>query len=222
MNVRDVLELFLGGLVLGHGPCLVFCAPIILPVVASTEGSWKGGLVSTLKFSAGRMLSYLFLALAASFSYAWLDNFILVDSTHFTVRLLLSILLVILAVLIMSGHVARIGSRGVLRGFTLSSPFVLGILVGLTPCAPLLGSLAYVAVRADGPEEGALLGLAFAIGTLLSPLLILGAVFGSLKRITGTGERALFVLRLAGSAVLFFFAVRLVLEAFSGRATPIG
>jgi sulfite exporter TauE/SafE len=222
MIANDIVELFLGGLVLGHGPCLAFCAPIILPFVAGTEDTWTGGLKATLGFSAGRMLSYLFLALAASLSYAWLDNVILEDETHYTVRLVLSLTLLVLAALILLGHRTGIGSRGWLKGLTSGSPFVLGILVGLSPCAPLLASLAYIAVKAGEPHKGALMGLAFAVGTLLSPLLILGALSGSIKKLVRTSGKALLIFRILSAAVLAFYALRLGFGAFPREFSLLG
>ena len=222
MSASEIFELFLGGLILGHGPCLAFCAPIILPYVASTEMSWRGGLLSTLRFSAGRMISYLFLAVAASFSYAWLDSVVLEDSSRIIVKLLLAFLLLAMAVWLLAGGRGMIHPRGLLGRLTSGSPFVMGTLIGLSPCAPLLGSLAFIAAKAESPADGAVMGLAFAIGTVLSPLLILGALFGSARKLTGKSNRALLLLRIASSAILIMFALRLGFEAFSQRTGLLG
>lgn len=53
---------------------------------------------------------------------------------------------------------------------------LLGLVVGVSPCLPLLGVLTEIMFIADKFYQGWLLGLAFGLGTLISPLLVLGTL----------------------------------------------
>ena len=59
----------------------------------------------------------------------------------------------------------------------------LGLLIGFAPCLPLLGVLAYIAFNAHNLAHGALLGLVFGIGTLVSPLILIGPLAGGFPQL---------------------------------------
>jgi len=61
-------ELFLNGLALGLGPCMVFCLPILVPFIAGTRRGWLEGLKATLAFSLSRLAAYTLLGLLAGLS----------------------------------------------------------------------------------------------------------------------------------------------------------
>ncbi len=63
------------------------------------------------------------------------------------------------------------------------SMILLGILIGVSPCLPLLGALTTIAGWAKGPFVGAFWGLSFGLGTILSPLIILALVAGGLGKL---------------------------------------
>jgi len=54
---------------------------------------------------------------------------------------------------------------------SLASPALLGVFLGLLPCPTSLAVTAYIALAADSPILGAVLGLAFGAGKFFSPLL---------------------------------------------------
>jgi sulfite exporter TauE/SafE len=54
--------------------------------------------------------------------------------------------------------------------------FIVGMLVALSPCLPLIGILLEIALLSKGLFSGVIYSLFFGIGTMLSPLLLLGAV----------------------------------------------
>jgi sulfite exporter TauE/SafE len=59
----------------------------------------------------------------------------------------------------------------------LHMSFVAGVVLGLSPCAPMLGALG-LAVASKSALTGGLIALAFGVGTVLSPVLLIGAVSG--------------------------------------------
>jgi sulfite exporter TauE/SafE len=53
---------------------------------------------------------------------------------------------------------------------------ILGILVGLSPCLPLVGVLLEIALLSKGFFDGVIYSFAFGIGTVLSPMLLIGTL----------------------------------------------
>ena len=89
-------------------------------------------------------------------------------------------------------------------------PFLLGVVDGLTPCGTTAGLLLTVAALGKGPWYGLLAGGLFGLGTIISPLLIIGGVtpvlWSKLARFRYSG----IILRILGAAVLFLWAIVLL------------
>ena len=52
------LELFIIGLTVSVGPCLLFCSPLVLPYIAATRKGFSEGLKAILTFSFARLIAY--------------------------------------------------------------------------------------------------------------------------------------------------------------------
>ena len=58
---------------------------------------------------------------------------------------------------------------------------LLGFLIGIMPCMPLLGLLTYITFTSDSLLHGMSLGLTFGVGTLISPLILFGTLAGGVS-----------------------------------------
>jgi len=66
---ESLYYLFLSGLILGSGPCIGFCAPILAGFIAAYKPSLKKALSSYFAFSSAKLVSYMILgALCGAFS----------------------------------------------------------------------------------------------------------------------------------------------------------
>jgi len=58
MAIGTILTAFILGLV-ATGSCLTICMPFFLPFVIANDNNWKKGLLTSLTFSAGRLIVYM-------------------------------------------------------------------------------------------------------------------------------------------------------------------
>ncbi|MFH1511100.1 MAG: sulfite exporter TauE/SafE family protein [Candidatus Woesearchaeota archaeon] len=192
-----LVESFMLGIIYGFGPCTLSCAPILVPIVMSTSKGMRQGLFQTLLFSLGRIIVYIILgaimgAIGKSFNL-YLPNW------------LIGILLALLGVSL----ILDVQKKCFIKNIRLTGShmaFVAGIIMGISPCAPLLAALA-LAVSSKSSILGATVALVFGIGTLLSPILLIGLVSGKWASIKEFGQINRYI---AGSfliviGTLFFF-----------------
>ncbi|HTY13033.1 MAG TPA: sulfite exporter TauE/SafE family protein [Candidatus Omnitrophota bacterium] len=173
MDINGLATIFLQGIAIGSGPCLMFCAPIVLPFLAGTQRSMAEGIWAVIEFSIGRLAVYISMgALFGYFGY-WLYK-LLVDP-----RLVSGIWIAISVYLIVLGATMALGREGGIKFCRLHSGenmITLGVLAGLSPCFPLLAVMTEIALFSKSAAVGALYALVFGLGTVISPLVVLGAL----------------------------------------------
>ena len=181
------VDLFITGVALSWGPCLSFCAPILVPYIAGTQKGWLFGLKASLAFSLARIIPY---AVLSSISVI-LGQF-LIASFYQTgkgplIYLVVGGCIALLGLIVLLGKsphlkfcapLQKLSSEGGIKGMIL-----LGIVVGFAPCLPLLGVLGYIAFHGQNLMHGLLLGLTFGLGTLISPLILIGPVASEIPQL---------------------------------------
>ncbi|HUY00233.1 MAG TPA: sulfite exporter TauE/SafE family protein [Candidatus Deferrimicrobium sp.] len=139
----DIGTILLEGLIVGltvGTSCLITCLPILVAHIAADHPGFKGGVISSISFSAGRLIAYFLYALIFGLTGLLIEEFIQ-ESTLFII--IFSIIMV--TFLVIYGLSLAIGedyfpslSKKVCNFTTkYRSSFVLGILIGLVPCGPL-------------------------------------------------------------------------------------
>ncbi len=171
MDIGKILYLGLQGFFLGFGPCLVTCAPIMLPI-AGTKKTWQEGFFAALSFSLGRLVVYTILGGLFGYFGAFLLKYYYASGFYYYIQTILSVFLISIGVAVMLGKEIRFRFCGVGEG----NAAVLGVLVGLSPCIPLIGVLLEIAFISNSFLAGLVYSFSFGIGTIISPLLLLGAV----------------------------------------------
>jgi sulfite exporter TauE/SafE len=95
---------------------------------------------------------------------------------------------------------------------SIKGPILLGLTMGILPCLPLLGVLAYIALMTQNLWQGAFYGLAFGMGKFISPLIPLGVLASVLPAGLIKNQRVYgFFSRICGF-VLFLIGVNLVVS----------
>ncbi|HVN67712.1 MAG TPA: sulfite exporter TauE/SafE family protein [Candidatus Sulfotelmatobacter sp.] len=178
MNAGNPLYFFVQGVIIGSGPCLLLCAPVIIPYVAGRQQGWLDGLRATLLFGLGRLFSYTLLGGVAGYIGSYLFQIMAGRVWGNVIWSLASALIVLLGVMIALG-------RGVNNPFCKwaerrSGIFWLGVMLGLSPCLPFIAVLTGIMFAAEKFQQGFLLGAAFGLGTLISPLLLFGPLAAAL------------------------------------------
>lgn len=203
------MELFIIGMISSAGPCLVSCSPVIIPYIAATRKGWKEGLVAVSAFLAGRMAVYSFLGLVAGFAGRWLVMWLNrhSDTVYFAGGLLVMIIGASVIFNAARPKTACSLRKGGVPGSGVKGPALLGLTVGILPCLPLLGVLAYISLSAENVWLGAFYGAAFGAGKFISPLIPIGMLAGSLSGGVLSGRKTSVLLaRVCGAAILFIGA----------------
>jgi uncharacterized protein len=174
----ECLKIFITGFSAGAGPCLLSCAPVLLPMLTADDNEKGQGIAATLSFVFGRLAAYLILGFLAGWSIRWLDIF------HHSAFIPGVIKAAAAGFIIMSGLLIIVGRRisypfcdRFIKYFidkNHRSMFILGILLGFAPCFPLLGILTYIAVKAASPWQGLIYAGCFGLGNMIIVLLLGG------------------------------------------------
>ena len=163
-----VLEAAVLGFTYGLGPCTVSCAPLIVPIIVATAKDKREGVIFSLIFSIGRVFSYTLLGFLSGLLGKQIDWFI--------PNWLLGVIFVLLGI----GIAFNVQKKCLIKNVKITGPymsFFSGVAMGLGPCPPLIALLA-LAVLSQSALTGLAMGFVFGLGTILSPILILGFFSG--------------------------------------------
>lgn len=169
----DILNALILGFTYGLGPCTFACAPLVVPLIMATSKNKKQGIIYSIIFGLGRVISYTILGFLAGLLGSQINLFLS--------KKILGIFFVLLGAAIM----LKVQGKCIYKSrFKITGPFmslIAGIVFGLGPCPPLVALLALAAVSKSA-LTGALMGLVFGIGTVVSPIIILGFFSGWLAK----------------------------------------
>jgi len=235
--IKIVFTLFISGLLLGSGPCLATCGPILISYVAATKQSPKQSILVWLLFSLSRICIYLILSVSIFLLGEFLvrQNLIYIARYVYLVGGIIIILIGALTIIKDSIGVNRICSMifrrmnptsfsatkplgdtevcGVNKRLFKMQPIALGLIMGLLPCAPLLAVLSYIGLKSFAWHWCVLYSLVFGIGTLISPLTLLVLGAGFIPKILFNKPKIYRSLRLICGSIIVFFGIQLIFQA---------
>ena len=210
----NLVELFMIGITMAFGPCLFFCTPIVLSYIAGTQDSGRKGFKSVLIFSLSRAFICVLLGTLAGFFGEILTTTL--DKYGLTIYIIGGTFISLSGILILLGKNPNLHFCQISRKYTVEndvrSSIILGIIIGLLPCAPLLGILVYISLISKDLWQGALLGLSFGVGTMISPLIIFGILVSSLPKIIMKNSKTFEIFKKACGFLLFLFGVQLIVS----------
>jgi sulfite exporter TauE/SafE len=165
----DIINALILGFTYGLGPCTISCAPLVVPLIMSTANTRKEGIILSIIFSLGRVISYIALGALAGLMGRTLDFYL--------PQKYLGIFFVILGIAVFFNIHGKCIMKSRFKITSNSMALVTGIIYGAGPCPPLIALLG-LAVVSKSAIIGALMGLVFGLGTIVSPLIILGLFSG--------------------------------------------
>lgn len=161
------------------GPCLLTCAPVIVTYVAAKQENWRRSLIDIVIFLFGRLFAYIFLGYLAGLSGAilqkvsssWLMPFIKASG---------GLIIIALGVFVLFekepfSFACKFRSNKI---FNAGNLFILGIIMGIVPCGPLLALLLEITLISKSAADGMLYALFFGLGTLISGFISIAALSG--------------------------------------------
>ena len=168
--LQQLIEAFILGILYGLGPCTLSCAPLIVPLIMNTAKNKTQGIIHSIIFSLGRVLTYTFLGFLAGLIGYTLD----ISSS----KKIIGVFIIVLGILIffkIPNNKCIFKSK-----LKITGPFIAlfaGIAWGFSFCPPLLGLLA-ISAASGSALTGSLMAFLFGIGTIISPIILLGFFSG--------------------------------------------
>ncbi len=202
---------------MGWGPCLAYTAPLLLPYIGATKRSWQAGLKIGVMFSLGRLLALAILGGVATFAFSFINRFFPPYRSGY-LYLIIALFMIFLGVLIILGKGFRIPIGRTMRERILDrgteSMLLLGFLMGISPCVPLVAVLTYIACVAENIGSGVLYALSFGIGTAVAPI-VLGSLVGIIPEKLIKSVKLLKGFQIACGTVLILFGSQLIYSIIS-------
>lgn len=161
----SLASVLLLGLSMGLTACTVTCLPYMGVWVLGQGSDRRQAFIHTGLFLAGRVSVYILLGGLAGGLGQWLARWLAAGWGNGAIGL----------ASLGAGLWLLRPSRGSCRAQSARNrtpPFLLGVALAMTPCAPLASLLTLAALGGSG-VEGAAYGLAFGLGAVFSPLLVL-------------------------------------------------
>ncbi len=213
------IQLFGIGFTLGlSAQCFLVCAPFILPFVASVDDDWRKSLRDAALLISGRLSAYIFLGALAGASGGLIDR-VLGSAGISYLKLFAGITIVILGLFIMLGAAPTMRFCEVMRKskFVKGSLFLVGVVIGLVPCLPLLSVVFEITLISKSLFQGAFYALFFGLGTSLASFILIGpsaSLLGHFTSKTVKAPKAQGLLRFACGFLIIAFGIHF-LRTFS-------
>ncbi|MFH1540566.1 MAG: sulfite exporter TauE/SafE family protein [Elusimicrobiota bacterium] len=209
VDTKNFVELFIAGITLGFGPCFLFCAPLTSSYIFAKEFNCKKGLLFTIIFSLGRITAYSILAVVA---VAFI-NTLEIQKNIFKQVAGFIILLTLPAYSLFKNNVkfCNLFCNYFGKNTQNYGTFLLGVFIGLTPCAPLAGVLTYIVCKSENIFDGFFNGLIFGIGTLFSPLILVGLLGGIFNLYISKTKKISWIFKIIANCVIIYFGLKFIL-----------
>lgn len=203
------------GLVLGYGPCLLSCGPLLVSYISATQSGPRQGLKIYLVFSLTRMLVYAVFGILVGLLGQWVIQNFFEGPWLKGVFIGFGIFLIVLGVLLLA---QKLPGKGCCPAWALKQmgsgarhAAIFSLIVALSPCLPLWGVLGYIALISDTWLKGLLYMLAFGLGTVISPMIVFCAAAGWLAAFSGRFEFWFMILRILCCGILVFSGINLLM-----------
>jgi sulfite exporter TauE/SafE len=205
------------GLLFGSGPCLASCGPVLISYLAGTRKNVLASTLSYLLFSSARIAVYLALGILVFFlgkitTERWLgglSRYIFVFGGAF---------IILLGILTAFGRrlefkACRFLEKKLIQQYNKSA-ILLGLIIGILPCAPLVVLLGYAGLVSRTWGQAAIYCFAFGLGTAVSPLLVLSVASGFISRfLQGKKEVPYSIFSFICGLVMVFLGALLIFRA---------
>ncbi|MFH1678303.1 MAG: sulfite exporter TauE/SafE family protein [Candidatus Omnitrophota bacterium] len=214
---RIIISLFIFGLLLSSGPCLITCGPVLISYIVAAKQNIRQGVLVWLLFSLARVCVYLILSLSI-FILGELflkQNLIYISNYVYFVGGIIIILIGIFTIFISSekhNPVCPINFKRMSSRFIKMQPVTLGLIMGLLPCAPLLAALSYIGLISFSWQRCVFYSLVFGLGTIISPLALLALGAGLVSKILSKKPKIYLVFRIVCGFIIVFFGAQLIIQ----------
>jgi len=214
--MQIIISLFLMGLWFGLGPCLASCGPVLISYIAGTKKNILASLGTYILFSLSRVAVYLLLGLLVFSLGKIITQTWLVGLSRY-VFVIGGAFIILLGILTAFGRHLEFQCCGFLEKNLLreyhKSALVLGLIIGVLPCAPLLALLGYVGLVSKTWSQALIYCFFFGLGTMISPLLILSTLTGLIRRFLENQKKMYYsIISFICGLIMIFLGLQLIIR----------
>lgn len=214
---RMLLSLFLTGVFLGYGPCLLSCGPLLVSYIAATKENAVGGLKTYIIFSLTRLFCYCLLGFFVGLLGEWVLRRFFESQVLKILFFIFGLFLLIVGILISIekfslGRKCHALIHQQLGSKDFKSVVIFGLIVSLAPCLPLMSVLGYIALVSDHWLKGVLYMVSFGLGTVISPMIVLAMAAGGVAKVLLRHEKAMRVLKIFCGLIIAYLGISLMLS----------
>ena len=211
---ENLYYLFISGIILGSGPCFSFCAPIMIGYTFFHKPTWKGSLISYLIFSFAKLIGYMLLGIICALGAKLLQIEGLSEYSGYVYATLGFFIIILGLTTILGKNVKFSKVCAFINEGNVRNVGMLGFLIGISPCLPLIGILNYIVIISKTPIDAIFFILIFGVGTVLSPLMLLIVITGKTANVFLAKEKSKLIIKTICGLLLIFLGVMSVLKIF--------
>lgn len=204
--LRISISLFLSGVLLGLGPCLASCGPLLVSYIAASAKGFKQAFWAWFVFSLARVFVYCILGVLAGIFGQFFISHIYPLHIGKYISFAGGVFILIIGLLVFLGKAPDLRICSALNEKFIKndvkSIFLFGVIVGVSPCAPLIGIFATMGLMSRNILDGVIFGLSFGVGTMVSPLLILAVLAGSIEKFLLNQKARIIFNRICGIVII--------------------
>ncbi|MFN4227674.1 MAG: hypothetical protein ACK4F0_05995 [Candidatus Ratteibacteria bacterium] len=200
--MRLIFQFFLSGLFFGLSFCGLHCCLLLFPVVIKEFQKKIDSIKIGLYFAISKIFVYGIIGGFASLIGKYIQN--VFQSKTFS--LFLAILLFII------GFSFLFPFKKQFKLIKTSVPVFLGIIEGITPCAPLLGLVFYLSYLGKNFYFGFISGFLFGLGSIIFPVGVICGLFPYFFYNFFSNIKVKFFFKFLGAGIFFFWAINIILS----------
>jgi cytochrome c-type biogenesis protein len=213
------LQIFFIGFSFGiAGPCFLVCTPILITYVAGSKRAWADVFKDIVTFLSGRLVAYVILGSLAGLSGSILNKFVSSSLSSYFQPLAGAVTIFFAFIVLLNRDNYECVCPGKQNSiFNSGGIFIFGLLIGLSPCAPLLALLFDIVLISKSALGGAAYAFSFGLGTFLSGLITIGIIAGLLTRIPAALVRSRsvnIIFRIVCALLLIALGISLILKSY--------
>ncbi|MFA6217200.1 MAG: sulfite exporter TauE/SafE family protein [Candidatus Omnitrophota bacterium] len=173
---KNIIYLFIMGVCLGSGPCLVSCGPVLVSYVTGCQRKPAASFLIYLFFSLGRIVVYLiFIVILFFLGKPIFEKFTQATARYFSLGG--GLLIIFLGTMIIldkkrANLFCTFKHNTMLQTDSIQAIF-LGVILGFLPCASLIAVFSYILLLAQSWIQAVVYCFSFSLGTFFSVLLVI-------------------------------------------------
>jgi len=214
---KILFSLFLIGFSFGIGPCIASCGPILISYTAGTNKNIIKSALVYLLFSLSRILIYMCLSLFIFLLGQAIVSYTLLPFSKY-LFIFGGLFIIAIGLLIILGKNPEHKFCNKLQNFFLNKDsktvIILGLIVGILPCAPLISVLSYVGLVSRHWLDALLYALFFGLGTLVSPLFLFVVFSGFITKSMVAKSNFYRIFNFIFGLIIVFLGIQLIIRGF--------